>query len=193
MIILSFYEQFYFINQIDNEKDTVTYGRGKSKDYWEPDTKRYRLWDGRNKSMTWHKFDYAGLMDNKMGDVGRLLLIMQSIDYDNLICIYDKTIRKFRPIRNKEELINVVNLSPNSSQSRAFVKRLFDKDIVKKMVIVPNTKEQEKIERYFLNPLITMREKGISIMCYKLFREHIIPFIPQRAIENLDKHLLEIE
>jgi len=190
---MSYYEQFYFSAQADNNKDTVTYGEGKHKDYWNPETMRYRLWDGRNKSMAWQKFNYLKLMDNKMSDVGRLLLLMQSIDYDNLICIYDKSIRKFRPIRNKEELMQVVNYDINSGQGRTFIKRLFGKDIVKKMIIIPNTEDQDKIERYFLNPIITMREKGISIMCYKLFREHIIPFIPQRAIENLDKHLLELE
>lgn len=187
------YQQFNYSMPIDDDRDTVVYGKEKHKHYWKPETKHYRLFEGRSKSMIWHKFNYKALMDGKMADIGRLLLIMQQVDADNMICTYDKKIRKIRPIRNKEELTLVAGYEAVNGRSREFLKRLFSKDIVKKLIVIPNTQEQKKIERYFLNPLITMQDKGISLMCYKLFREQLVPVIGERAVANLDKHLLEDE
>ena len=45
---------------------------------------------------------------------------------------------------------------------------------------------------YYLNPLIGMKNKGISLDCYMFFRDILINTLPKRAIENLDRHVLEI-
>lgn len=189
-IFMSF-EEYNCIKSIDDDRDSVIYNKGKVINYWDDVTKRYRVWATKNSVKLWKDFDSYELMEGKLQDIGRLYLLINSIDNDNIICIYDKSKRKYRPAKNKNELLDIVKSDFNKSQGRTFLKTLFDKDIVKKIIIVPNDVSQEYTERYFINPLITMGTSGLSIICYKLFREHLIPYLSDRAISNLDRHLQE--
>ena len=45
---------------------------------------------------------------------------------------------------------------------------------------------------YYLNPLIGLKSKGISIDCYMFFRDILVDTLPKRTIENLDRHVLEV-
>jgi hypothetical protein len=177
----------YTIQQYD-DYDSVRYGQHKIKKYWNPKTKTYRVFDAKTRSAIWRDVDYEQMMDGKWQDMGRLLKLMQSCDRDNMLCVIDSNRHnKLVPINSEQQLMIVLDLKKRSWLD--FKKKLDKADILKYITI--KNADGTTYMRYYINPLVTMRDKGISIQCYKLFKESLDNVLSPKAIEDLNKHLLE--
>lgn len=177
-------------NNITNtydEYDSVCYGQGKVKKYWNPKTKVYKVWESKTQTALYRDTDYKALMDGKYNDIGRLTILMQHIDNDNCLCYKHRG--KWLPVNCESQLMDLIDLKPRAWIS--FKKKLDDKDILKYVTI--DNPDGTQWHRYYINPLCTMRDRGISITCYKLFKESLDPLLPAQARINLERHLAEEE
>lgn len=170
-----------------DEYDSVCYGQGKVKKYWNPRTKVYKVWEAKTQTALYRDTDYKELMDGKWADIGRLTILMQHIDNDNCLCYKYKN--KWLPINCESQLRELIDLKPRAWIS--FKSKLDAKDILKYVTI--DNPDGTQWHRYYINPLCTMRDRGISITCYKLFKESLDPLLPAQARINLERHLAEEE
>nr|DAN24161.1 MAG TPA: hypothetical protein [Caudoviricetes sp.] len=153
--------------------------------YWDSDTKRFRLWDRRNSSRNWAGVDYYNDVCKKNDTYFRALcLIMQNIDKDNVICFRHK--RCFPPVTNDDDFMNLLCVCKTVFYK--VKKWLKDNHLISEVIV---DFEGKKTKRYYLSPIISLGGNGISIACYRLFREHIYPHLTGRQKDLLDRHEME--
>lgn len=182
-------EKFSITTPLDNEYDTVTYANGKHKKYYNPNTKRYKIMDNRSYTKLWNNVDYYELAEGDRDIMSALLILLANINYDSAIVRYDKHLKTRVQIRSRKELAELLHLDYSSGWQRQKLAKLFDIGL-----IFENTTKMNKgksFHTYYLNPLIGMRNKGISLDCYVHFRELLQYTLTERAIRNLDRHVLE--
>lgn len=92
-------------------------------------------------------------------------------------------------IRSRKELAELLHLNYENGRTRERIKKLFDIGLVFESTTKIN--DNRPFHTYYLNPLIGMRNKGISLDCYVHFRELLQCKLSERAIKNLDRHVLE--
>jgi hypothetical protein len=165
--------------------DTITLWNGVELKYYDNETQRYKLWIGRHSTRVWSDMDY--LNDWCGGDRNlftNLMILMTNADIDNVIV--RKHGRKHLPVCNEEQLRELLGIKRSSWFK---VKKFITK---KKILIFAELKlGDETYYRYYINPLLTLGSKGLSLSCYKLFREYLLPHITDNARDNLDRHLSE--
>jgi len=169
--------------------DTNYYGNGKYKRYYNPDTKRYRIFDNRNYTKIWMEFDYYKYTGGNVYIMSALLILLSNINGDSIVTRKDKHTRKRLAIGSKKELAELLHINYNSGSGREKLKKLFDLNILFEAKITVN--KDIKLSRFYLNPLIGMQNQGISLDCYMNFRDVIKPELTARSIENLDNHVIE--
>lgn len=123
--------------------------------------------------------DLYDALDEEPKDIGQIMLIMRHIDNDNMIQYRDKHNKQSTPA-NKKILYQMI--SKNPEVARRFVKKMMDKGIIRKW---ESEWEGGKIERFFINPLYTVRDKGISLNLYKLFKEELDLYLTDKAKKDL--------
>ena len=183
-------ETFKIANPIEDLYDTVTYAKGKHKRYYNPDTRRYKIMENKDYSKLWITTDLYKLTNGDNNLVAYITYLLQSINCDSAITRYDKHLKARVQIRSREELAEVLHLKYSSGSTRGRIKQLFDMNIIFEAKV--KIKDYPPFNVYYLNPLIGMKNKGISLDCYMFFRDILINTLPKRAIENLDRHVLEI-
>ena len=176
----------YIIPQQD-QYDTVVYGKNKAKKYWNPKTKTHRAWEQRSKTMVWDDVDYMSIVDNKWADYGRLKLLLECIDVDNTVCIRNGHSRKWIPVNSETKLKEMLGLKDRAWHD---FKGKLDKADILKYVTIENG-DGTSYMRYYVNPVYTLKDFGISLNCYKLFKESLDKVLPRMTRINLEKHLAE--
>ena len=182
-------ERFLVSTPLDDECDTVTYAQGKHKKYYDPDSKRYRIMDNRSFAKIWNDVDYYALADGDKDVMSAILLLLSNINYDSAIIRYDKHLRARIQIRSRKELAELLHLNYDNGRTRERIKKLFDIGLVFESTIKIN--DNRPFHTYYLNPLIGMRNKGISLDCYVHFRDILKHKLSERAIKNLDRHIVD--
>lgn len=169
-------EKFNLVVEAQDQYDTVTYNSGKIKRYFNPNTDTYRVWEGKTKVL-WQDIDYHALMDNVNADVGKLVLLLRYLHNKNYLITKQKT-----PVFNNKQIAELLNSNISNSSTRIFIKKLYDKQIIRKDNIT---------KRIYINPVVSMKTCWLDINCYRIFRDEMLPVLTPRQIKNLDKHVLE--
>lgn len=182
-------ERFLVSTPLDDECDTVTYAQGKHKKYYDPDSKRYRIMDNRSFAKIWNDVDYYALAEGDKDVMSAILLLLSNINYDSAIIRYDKHLKARIQIRSRKELAELLHLNYDNGRTRERIKKLFDIGLVFESTTKIN--DNRPFHTYYLNPLIGMRNKGISLDCYVHFRELLKHKLSERAIKNLDRHIVD--
>lgn len=175
--------------EIYDENDSVFYGKGKEKKYWNTDTNKYKAFENKKNTSIWTDTNYYDLMDGKWADMGRLLQLMKYCDSDNMLCVYDSHKKTMIPISTENQFMDLLDFKQRAWHD--FKSKLDAGNIIKYITIEDGT--GNKNMRYFINPLITMRTREISTMTYKLFQEDLDQVLTPRAIANLRRHCAELE
>ena len=182
-------ERFLVSTPLDDECDTVTYAQGKHKKYYDPDSKRYRIMDNRSFAKICNDVDYYALAEGDKDVMSAILLLLSNINYDSAIIRYDKHLRARIQIRSRKELAELLHLNYENGRTRERIKKLFDIGLVFESTTKIN--DNRPFHTYYLNPLIGMRNKGISLDCYVHFRDILKHKLSERAIKNLDRHIVD--
>lgn len=154
------------------------------KSFWDAETKRYII-QSRTSFIKFYvpadesKPDLFDVLENDPTDIGRMMLIIRYIDSSNMIIYKDKHTRNGAPA-NKEYLFKMTGLKPD--RARKFVKKMADKGIIKEW-------KCDSVSKYYINPIYTMADRGITLDVYKLFKEEIDPILTPKAIDDLAKIL----
>ena len=182
-------ERFLVSTPLGDACDTVTYAQGKHKKYYDPDSKRYRIMDNRSFAKIWNDVDYYALAEGDKDVMSAILLLLSNINYDSAIIRYDKHLRARIQIRSRKELAELLHLNYENGRTRERIKKLFDIGLVFESTTKIN--DNRPFHTYYLNPLIGMRNKGISLDCYVHFRDILKHKLSERAIKNLDRHIVD--
>ena len=183
-------EYFEIANPLNDPYDTTTYAKGKHKRYYNPDTKRYRVMENKDYSKLWIATDLYKLTNGDNNLIAYIIYLLQSINYDNAITRYDKHLKARVQVRNREELAEVLHIKYSSGSSRNKIKQLIDMNIVFEARVKLNNCIPFNV--YYLNPLVGMKNKGLSLDCYMFFRDILVNVLPKRTVDNLDRHVLEL-
>ena len=183
------YERFLVSTPLGDACDTVTYAQGKHKKYYDPDSKRYRIMDNRSFAKIWNDVDYYALAEGDKDVMSAILLLLSNINYDSAIIRYDNHLRARIQIRSRKELAELLHLNYDNGRTRERIKKLFDIGLVFESTTKIN--DNRPFHTYYLNPLIGMRNKGISLDCYVHFRDILKHKLSERAIKNLDRHIVD--
>ena len=182
-------ERFLVSTPLGDACDTVTYAQGKHKKYYDPDSKRYRIMDNRSFAKIWNDVDYYALAEGDKDVMSAILLLLSNINYDSAIIRYDNHLRARIQIRSRKELAELLHLNYENGRTRERIKKLFDIGLVFESTTKIN--DNRPFHTYYLNPLIGMRNKGISLDCYVHFRDILKHKLSERAIKNLDRHIVD--
>jgi hypothetical protein len=174
---------------MDDPYNTVWYGNGKFKRYYNPDTKHYRIFDNKSYTKLWTDFDYYKYTEGNVYIMSALLILLSNINGDSIVTRKDKHTRKRLAVNSKKELAELLHINYNSGSGREKLKALFDLNVLFEAKITVN--KDLKLSRFYLNPLIGMQNQGVSLDCYMNFRDIIKPELTARAVENLDNHVIE--
>ena len=167
----------------DNPRDAVRYAN--QTDYWDPDQKSYYIFGQRKCSTLWHSVDYRSLMGT-YADMGKLMELMAHADKDNLIYMIDRHTHERRAVTNWTDIRELLDLAQGPAWRR-FVKKLKDLAIVRE-IIIKGVNGSPDYKHYYVNPLITMGSRKISLQCYKLFQPELDKVLPARAVADLQRH-----
>lgn len=170
----------------DNQRDAVRYSN--QIDYWDPETRSYLVWARKKCSKIWHNVGYRELMDGSVVDAGRLLMIMEAVEPDNAISLYDKHTHKRRLATKWADIATLLDISGGTW--KRFAKKLKDKNIIREITIKGINGEPD-YTHYYMNPLVTMGSGKLSLACYKLFQPELDKVLPARAVADLQRHWAE--
>lgn len=174
----------YMTYVTDNAKDAVRYAN--QVDYWDPETKSYYIFGKKKCSTLWHDVDYKMLMDGSYSDMGKLMELMAHADKDNLIYMIDRHTHERRAVTTWADIRELLDLAQGPAWKR-FAKKLKDLSIVRE-IIVKGVNGHPDYKHYYINPLITMGSRKISLACYKLFQPELDKVLPARAVADLQRH-----
>lgn len=170
----------------DNQRDAVRYSN--QIDYWDPETQSYLVWARKKCSKIWHNVGYRELMDGSVVDAGRLLMIMEAVEPDNAISLYDRHTHKRRLATKWADIATLLDISGGTW--KRFAKKLRSKNIIREITIKGINGEPD-YTHYYVNPLVTMGSGKLSIACYKLFQPELDKVLPARAVADLQRHWAE--
>ena len=145
--------------------------------------------DNRSFAKIWNDVDYYALAEGNKDVMSAILLLLSNINYDSAIIRYDKHLRARIQIRSRKELAELLHLNYENGRTRERIKKLFDIGLVFESTTKIN--DNRPFHTYYLNPLIGMRNKGISLDCYVHFRDILKHKLSERAIKNLDRHIVD--
>ena len=182
-------ERFLVSTPLGDECDTVTYAQGKHKKYYDPDSKRYRIMDNRSFAKIWNDVDYYALAEGDKDVMSAILLLLSNINYDSAIIRYDNHLRARIQIRSRKELAELLHIDYSSGWQRQKLSKLFKIGLI--FETTAKLDGGKSFHTYYLNPLIGMRNKGISLDCYVHFRDILKHKLSERAIKNLDRHIVD--
>ena len=151
------------------------------KNYW-TNKKKYKVFGRRSAPQI---FD-SSIVDRieKKADLGNLLILLVYIDNDNMICRYDKHEEKLMGIHDLQGFCNLLKMKERAT--RDFLKKMMELGIVKKITIAA-TATEKSYDKFYINPVITMRERAVSLPLYKLFQESLDAVLPPTAISDLQE------
>ena len=185
------YEEYLNIGLVLKEvTEDITMGsdkvtkRKKAQKYNFWDGKKYRIRTGTNCARLFTPGDHFApelceTLDWKATQIGYAIMIIRNMDRNNMIMYYDRHTKTAIPA-NKELLYKFFSKNPNSA--RVIVKPLLEKGVIREWT---SKWKGGKTERYYINPLYTMRDSGITLDLYKLFKEELDPYLTDKAKKDL--------
>ena len=172
------------ISELDNPNEAfyVNPKTGKAKGKYNQETGIYKLWKGDKHIMLFNPQDiytvYAGGSKTVLGNI---MLLICSVDFANMVMIH-KGKRKY-PANSEKALMEILGVSERTWKDLR--KILFHKEhpiLCKGMYGIGD----KKFYRYYMNPLISIFYTGISIFCYRLFRDYLKESLSTTDFETLE-------
>jgi hypothetical protein len=149
-------------------------------DYWDEKKKKYRIFSSKDRISIFRDNEIVELFDHDPKELGYIMILINSMDNDNMIGIYNKHLRYYSPINSRAALYELLGIT-NKNKAAAFYKKLKFFELIKEWC------DEYNHTRYFVNPRYTMADRGISLMLYKLFMEDLDKVLPYKAKMNLKK------
>lgn len=147
--------------------------------YWDEITGKYRIFSGKNKISVYRDTDLITLFGrDKYDDLGRLFVLINSMDNNNMLGVYDMHKRCYYPITSKQMLYKMLGIKSRATGA-TFYKKLKDLDIIKAW----HNDEGKTV--YYINPVYTMADRGITLTVYKLFFDTLNKVLPYKAKVSL--------
>ena len=163
----------------------------KDADYLNHRTGRYTIWSKRIAVKFWVQVDYYDLFEGNITDIGRTFLLINSIDYNNIVCKMDAHSHRQVPLDSYKQLMDLVGIS-NRDTFRKFFNKLVEKDIIAEIYENDVIDKNKKFRRFVINPAFGMKDKGISSSVFKLFYKSISPLISSKTNTDLSR-MVEID
>jgi len=142
--------------------------------YWDEKKGKYRIFSGKDKISIYRDTDLIEAFGNKYDDLGRLFKLINSMDSNNMLGIYDRHLKHYQPVTNKQMLYDMLGLT-NHSRAAKFYDRLREIELLKEW----HNDDGETV--YYINPVYTMADRGITLTVYKLFYKELNRVLPYKA------------
>jgi len=153
--------------------------------YWREEKGRYYPWGQKTQIHLYVDNNIISVLDDRYADAGHLLALLYNMDNNNMIILRDGHTKHAYPAATREDVYKLAGYS-NKTAGLAFFRLLLDKDVIK-IITVNDNKGSKNYNRYYINPIFTMRDRGITLDLYKLFRESIDPYLTDFARQDLQK------
>lgn len=145
--------------------------------YWDEKKGKYRLFSSKDRISIYRDNDLIEAFP-KYEDLGRLFKLVNSMDANNMIGIYNKHLKHYAPVTNKVQLYALLGIKSRTTGA-AFYQKLKDLDIIKEW------HDDEGRTVFYINPVYTMADRGITLTVYKLFYDALNKVLPYKAKESL--------
>lgn len=156
---------------------------------WDCNTQRYTLFAAnKSKLMLYDDVNLVKLMGDNTDYAGKVLNLLYHMDKDNMLVLYNNKTRRAYPISQKEDLYKICGYR-SRNKGNQFLNILYDKNI---LCMTKTVTKDGTYLKYWINPCLTMRVRGVTLETYKLFKESIDKCISATAKEELEQ-LLYIE
>lgn len=142
--------------------------------YWDEKRGKYRIFSGKDKISIYRDTDLIETFGNKYDDLGRLFKLINSMDSNNMLGIYDRHLKHYQPVTNKQMLYDMLGLT-NHSRAAKFYDRLREIELLKEW----HNDNGETV--FYINPVYTMADRGITLTVYKLFYKELNRVLPYKA------------
>ena len=154
----------------------------KAVNKYNPETEIYKLWMTRRHVKMFDTIDvYNDIAKGNKTLYANIMLLVQHTGTANLIVIRKRN--RFYPANSEKALMEILGVKKSTwSKLRP---QLFEGDLP---ILCTTTLEidNKTYLRYFLNPLIGTYYRGISIVCYMLFRDYLKDFLSTQDFNELE-------
>lgn len=156
----------------------------KHKEYWHASKNKYDIMQGKKHLNVYDAGMNTLVNDKTIGstDFRRICQLFTSINDDNEICT--RKHGTIIPVSTKEDIMKIVGITSAKTWRDNFWPMIRKRRIVLTM-IYDNMTNDDKSMRFIVNPLYTMRSRGISPQVYKLFYQELDKILPKAAIKDL--------
>ena len=157
--------------------DGKSFSKINRKQFYNHETKKYRVFSqsGFIKVYTGNGRHIADVIESDQ-ELGKMTRIMRCIDVNNMI-VYNAHSKHESYPANRELLRKMTGLK--GDRSARFISKMTKLGIIREAKI-------GDAERFFINPIYTMADSGITLTLYKLFREELVEVLPDQVIKDLD-------
>ncbi len=160
--------------------------RQKAQDYQFWNGKKYRIRTRTSFARIFTPVDHSApsiceILDRNRTQIGSMTLIINDMDQNNMIMYYDQHTKTTIPA-NKTLLYKIFSDNPNSA--RRALKPLLEKGVIREWT---SKWKGGKAERYYVNPLYTLKDYGINLDQYKMFKEELDPILSDKSKEELGR------
>lgn len=165
--------------------DEIILSNGNIINLWNEDTLTLKTWVNKKSTKMWLNVNYLDdWCDGNESLFAKLMILVNHTDIDNIIV--NRRGNHYIPISSEKELMDLLMVKKTKWYE---IKKFLDK---KNILAYCEIKFKNEIyHRYYINPLVTLHSKGLSLNCYKLFREFLLPYLTERTQRTLDEHLTE--
>ncbi len=175
------------IGLAETESQTIVDGEvvkksGRVTSFYDFETKKYRVWpkSGFVKSFTTKGRRLKNVISNP-SDYMRMHIITECIDDSNMI-IYKSDDRKIGMPATRKLMQRMTELGEDSCNR--FLSRMKIKGLIKEYRMTGEDSQSES--HLYVNPVYTMKDTGISLNLYKLFKTEVDPFLTDFAKRDFE-------
>ena len=137
-------------------------------DYW--DGEKWDVWRAKECVVKSYE-DFVDLMDGNDIDIARLYRLVRCSNKLNMVEFYDEKLHVHRPAASMLDLMKIINVGEKSKATYyAFRKKLDKKQIIYEWKY---SDKDGEYTRYFINPLVTLKDRGIRPELYMFFKESL--------------------
>ena len=146
-------------------------------------TQRYKLWNTTRHVMLFDKVDiYTDIAKENKNIYANIMLLISHTDITNMLMIRQGN--RYYPVTTEEGIMSILRIKKTAwYKLKPF---LFNKILP---VLIKSTLSagDKEYYTYYINPLLSVDYRGISIPCYRIFREYLKDYLCSADYYTLEK------
>lgn len=149
--------------------------------YWDEKKGKYRIFSSKDRISIYRDTDLIKAFGDKYDDLGRLFKLINSMDANNMIGIYDKHLKHYQPVTSRQMLYDLLGIKSRTTGGN-FYKKLKEIELLKEWY------NDEGQTVFYISPIYTMADRGITLTVYKLFfveLNRVLPYKAKMALQAL--------